>query len=264
MPASHAGMAPAAVEVELDSVTTGSCRLEGAGAGDPGGNSGAVTASFLKRNALGAKGWYWGGGMQAENFFFGGDGAGPRRLQDYAALLTLEYFEGSEPAAALTLRPGWYFENHPTSAAWDIPVDLVTGFPVTRNVNGVIGFSNGRFYHHALPIFGLVWTVGPRVRIEAVYPEPALVVTINPAMSLRVGGELAGAGFLGDPRPGRTVVEYSSYRLGAELSGEWHPGLRLALGAGVEAERSFDFFSQGRRLHGSGAGYLKISATFLR
>ncbi len=252
------------MEVELDGVTTGPCRLEGAGAGDTGGASEAVTASFLKRNALAAGGWYWSGGLQAENYFFAGDGAGPRRLQDCAGLLSLEYFEGSEPAAALTLRPGWYFENHPTSAAWDFPVDLVTGFPVIRDVNGVIGFSNGRFYHHALPIFGVVWTAGPRVRFEAVYPEPALVVTFDPTTTLRLGGELAGAGFLGDPRSGRTVVEYSSYRVGAELTGEWLPGLRLALGAGVEAERSFDYFSQDRRLHGRGSGYLKVSVTFLR
>jgi hypothetical protein len=89
-------------------------------------------------------------------------------------------------------------------------------------------------------------------------------VTLGPSASLRLGGELDGAGFLADSHPGRTVVEYSSYRVGAELSGDWRPGLHLSLGAGVEVERSFDYFSQHRRLQGGGAGYLKIGASLSR
>jgi hypothetical protein len=253
------------MESEFDSVLTANCRLDGSpGPADRGGDSASFTASLLMRNALAAKGWYWGWGIQAENYLFNDSGVGPRRLQDYAGLFTLEYFQADEKAAALTLHPGWYFENHPVPSAWDVPVDLVTGIPISGAIDGVIGFSNGRFYHHALPIFGVVWTVGPRVRIEAVYPEPALVLTLSPTTSLRFGGELGGAGFLGDPRPERTVIEYSSYRVGAEFGGDWRPGLHLALAAGVEADRSFDYFSQHYRLHGGGAGYVKISATLSR
>lgn len=248
---------PVLVEGDLAGIVTG--------VGAPGGSARMVTASWITRRPLALGGWYWSGGVQAENFSFSNDRViGLRRLQDYAAVLSLEYFAGAENVAALTVRPGWYFENRVSSAAWDIPVELTTGVPLTKSLSGVVGFSNSRFYHHALPIFGVVWTSSPRLRFELVYPEPAVVFTLSPAMQLRLGGELTGAGFLSDARPVRTVVEYTSYRVGAEWSDTWRPGFKLALGAGVEAERTFDFFRRQGRVHGGGAGYLKISATYSR
>jgi len=145
-----------------------------------------------------------------------------------------------------------------------MPVDLTAGVPIAGPVNGVVGFSNGRFYHHALPIFGLIWTVNSRVRVELAYPEPALVLDLGQSSELRLGGEIVGGGFLSDPKPVRTVVEYDSYRVGAQWTRTWKSGIKLALVAGVEAERSFDFFRQGRRLHGSGAGYLELNVTYAR
>lgn len=238
--------------------------MEGAGVNLAGGDSSAITLSGISRHELSFKGWYYSAGAQAENYFFATNPAWPRRLQDYAAMLSLEYFEGAENVAALTVRPGWYFESRPTAAAWDVPVDLTAGFPLLTALDGVVGFSNARFYHHALPVLGLIWTINPRWRIELVYPEPAVVVSLSPTMSLRLGGELIGAGFLSDARPVRTPIEYESYRVGAEWSGAGPAGFKFALGAGVEAERDFDFFRQESRLHGSGAGYLKLSATYSR
>ena len=255
---------PALVESEFSSSMTGGCKIEGPGVNAPGAGSSEIIMSWLGRHALGPKGWYCSFGAQAENFFFPGGPGWPGRLQDYAALVSLEYFQGTEKAAALTVRPGWYFENHPSSAAWDVPVDLAAGFPLTRDISGVLGFNNGRFYHHPLPIFGFVWAKSPRTRLEMVFPEPALVMTLGPASALRLGGELVGGGFLGDPRPLRTVVEYTSYRVGAEWSNTWPSGFKLTLGGGVETVRNFDLFREQRRLHGSGAGYLKISATYSR
>ena len=255
---------PATVEFELGSSVTGKCALKGPGANATDASSHDVTLSWLGRHALGPKGWYCGFGAQVENYSFSGGPAWPQRLQDCAAVLSLEYFQGTEKAAVLTVRPGWYFENHPTSAAWDVPVDLAAGFPVMGGINGVLGFSNGRFYHHPLPIFGFLWTANPRVRLEMVFPEPALVVTLGSSTALRLGGALAGGGFLSDPRPVRTVVEYTSYRVGVEWSKTWPSGFKLALGTGVEAVRNFDYFQEQRRMHGSGAGYLKLSSTFSR
>lgn len=262
--ATAAEATPPSLEFDVTSSATGACRMEGNGINAAGGDSSAITFSGLSRHELPFKGWYCSAGAQAENYFFAANPAWPRRLQDYAATLSLEYFEGAENVAALTLRPGWYFENHPTTAAWDVPVDLTAGFPVLPALDGVVGFSNARFYHHALPVLGLIWTINPQWRIELVYPEPAVVVTFNPTMSLRLGGELMGAGFLSDARPVRTPIEYESYRVGAEWKATWSPQFQWSVGAGVEAERNFDFFRQQGRLHGSGAGYLKISATYSR
>ena len=189
----------------------------------------------------------------------------PRRLQDYAATLSLEYFQGAENCGgAHGMRPGWYFENHPTAAAWDVPVDLTAGFPVMTAIDGVVGFSNARFYHHALPVLGLIWTINPQWRIELVYPEPAVVITFNPTMSLRLGGELTGAGFLSDARPVRTPVEYESYRVSAEWSAPgaepvsnlcWAPASRPSVTL-ISSDKKADATG--------GAGYLKLSVTYSR
>ena len=187
--------APPALEFQFDTVATGARQLEAGGPRISDGASQAITGSLLARQPLSAKGLYWGYGLQAEKFSFEGNKGLPRRLQDYAAVFALEYYEGTEPVAALILRPGWYFADRVTANAWDVPVDLTTGLPIARNLNGAIGFSNSRFYHHPLPIVGVVWMVNEHVRIEAIYPEPAVVFTLSATCSLRLGGELTGGAF---------------------------------------------------------------------
>lgn len=255
---------PPSTELELKTSATGSTTLTAPGVSVAGGATRAASVSWLNRQAISAQGWYWNYGVQAENTFFTYRAPWPRRLQAYSGLLGLEYFVNGENVAALALHPGWYFENHPTGAAWDVPVDLTVGWPVTDQLSGVTGFSNGRFYHHAVPIIGLVWTVTPRVRGELVYPEPAVVFTLDANNEFRLGGELVGGGYLSDPQPARTVVEYSSYRVGVQWTHAWPTGYKLALATGVEAERSLDFFRQQGRLHGSGAAYVEVHVSFAR
>jgi hypothetical protein len=179
-------------------------------------------------------------------------------LQDYAAQLSLERFEEGECVAALTVSPGLYFEKQASHSGWDIPFEAFSGIPISSGINGVVGLSNGRFYHHAVPVAGIVWQMTPQVRIEAIYPAPALVVTPSKNLVLRLGGELLGGGFRTDSaRGGNGVVEYNSYRAGATVNYTWRQ-LQLTLGAGMEAERNFDFFRQDERLHGSGAAYGKL------
>lgn len=262
--AAGAAGGPPPLQCEFDGIVSGPCRLEGGDGSRQSGDSRSITASGLARRAVAPSGWYLAAGVQAENFFLPNDAGVPERLQDYAAVFSLEYYVGDEIAGAFTVHPGWYFAGHATAAAWDVPVDFAAGLPVTADLSGVLGFSNARFYHHALPVIGLIWTAGKRLRVEAVYPEPALVMSINRTTSLRLGGEVGGGGFLADEPSGRTVVEYVSYRVGAELSGTWRPGAKLTLGAGVEPVRSFDFFRRRERLHGGGGAFLKVSATFSR
>jgi hypothetical protein len=161
------------------------------------------------------------------------------------------------------VRPGLYFESRPAAAAWDAPVEFTTGMPILPALDGVIGVSHGRFHPHAIPVAGLVWTPGARVRIEAVYPEPAVSVTFSPTLTLRAGGELLGGGFRTDA-PGHPVVEFSSYRAGTALTWKWRAGQSLTLGGGVEILRRFDFFRRGFRADDNGAHYGRLSAEFSR
>ncbi len=252
---------PAPFEATITSFVTGGCSLNGAGS-TPGGRSESSTAAFILRRPVAAPEWYCSGGLQLERFQFS---AGPvSRLQDVAATLALEYYRDGEPVAALTIHPGFYFGQHATSDAWDVPVDLISGVPLIGTVNGVVGFSNARFYHHALPIFGLVWTSDRRVRVQLVFPEPAVEVTPNAKLSLRLGGELIGNGFLAVVDGRRTPVEYSSYHVGVTVTYTPRPGLKVSFSSGIEAERNFDAFRTTGRQHGSGAGFAGFTAVYSR
>jgi len=253
---------PPSVECTVGGGFAGSCRMVGIGAGARSVASSEASLTLIGRRAARWPGWYLAGGLIAEEYRFTGDLDWPRRLQDLAAPLRLEYFRGDEQVAQLSVQPGLYFEDHASGGAWDAPVQLVSGIPIAGALSGVAGFNNGRFFHHPLPIFGVVWGPAGALRWELLFPEPALVYSPGRGQQWRLGGELDGGGFLGDARPGRTVVEYSSYRVGLEWSRTWLEGARVSLGAGVEVARTFDYFRAGQRLHGGGAGY--VEATFAR
>ena len=146
--------------------------------------------------------------------------------------------------------------------AWDVPVDLITGVPLTRQINGVIGLSTARFYHHPLPIFGLLASLGPHTDLQLVFPEPAIIYSPRAGTSWRLRGELDGTGFLAESRPGRSVVEYASYLVGFEFRSTPRLGRELSVSAGIEAVRSFDYFHEQRRLHGGGTAYVKTGLKF--
>jgi hypothetical protein len=252
--------APPAVTVDAETAVISGVRMVGSGltANDVGSSS--WSASFLERWRQGDGHWYVGTGFKAESFLFSPAGPFlPDRLQDYDAQISIEYFEGDESVAGLTLNPGWYFADHASMSAWDVPFDAFSAIPISRTWSGYVGLGNGRFYHHAIPAAGLIWEPTPQVRLEAVYPEPALVLTPSPAFSLRLGGELIGGGFHTDLPSHAGVVEYDSYRVGATATYKWKH-LQVALDLGVEAERDFDFFRQPQqRVHGSGGRYGDLS-----
>jgi hypothetical protein len=253
---------PARFEGEAAAAVIGSCQLDGPGGSRVSGRARSFTVSTLGRTALGAKDWYLAGGLQAERYAFSDDPVTPSQLQDVAAVMAVQCYRKGEKVAALTLRPGWYFGRRPVAGAWDVPFDLVSGVPLTGEISGVLGIGNARFYHHPLPVFGMVAPLGRGVRLQAVFPEPAVVYTPGPQQSWRLGGELNGGGFLADRRTGRAVVECTSYLVGVEFRHTGPRGAEWALSAGVEAVRSFDFFHERQRWHGGGGGFLKVRAEF--
>ena len=58
--------------------------------------------------------------------------------------------------------------------------------------------ATGRFYHHSVPIVGVLWDISKTVRLRAVYPEPALTVKVNKDWETGVAGQLIGGGFRTD------------------------------------------------------------------
>gem|GEM_PF-3491856 len=221
--------------------------------------------SFLQRNPVSGGPWYWGCGARSDIFSFSNHGTYPlNHLQDYAGQFSLEYFVKSQPAASLTLYPGFYYENTPTLSAWDVPFELVSGIPISSSIAGVIGVNWGRFYYLPVPIAGFSWTVNPKVRVDLVYPNPSLVVELKKNLEARISGELIGSGYRTDDIPGKSHVEYFEYRVGAHLATKLKPGLKLEVGAGYCVDRTFEFLPDRLTSRTDGAPFAHIGLEWAR
>ena len=246
--------------VSLSFGRDGRSPLAGAGTSFGHQSSDEVNLSWLRRQALPWTDWYWGWGLCADVYAFHNDGGfGLQRLQDTASQFSLEYYVKGESAFSLTVRPGLYFENHPNLAAWDIPVEAVGGIPCTAAWSGVLGVLDARYYRRAIPVVGVVWTASQAVRLEAVFPEPAVIVTFSPQLEGRLAGELGGGGFRLDDRPRRQTLEYSTYRIGGSVTFRLNTRYNLTGGAGYGLERTFDFLRANRRVRAEGAPYCKLA-----
>jgi hypothetical protein len=250
------GAAPAPWDAQAGASVAGTRPLETNGASRSSSDSQA-SASIDLRSALPYAHWYWTWGAEADQYTFSGSGPWPGRLLAIEAPLKLQYFDGDQQEAEVSLSPGLYYAGHATASAFDMPVQAVSGIPITGAWNGVVGVSNGRFYHHALPILGIVWDSGP-VHAEIVYPQTQVTYRFSQRQALRAGGELSGNGFR-DNRAGLgTPVEYSCYRLGAWWDAKGDGGLKSSLGAGIEVIRNLDYFARNTRVHGGGGFFLEL------
>jgi hypothetical protein len=131
-------------------------------------------------------------------------------------------------------------------------------------LSGAAGVSWGRFWHHPVPIAGLLWRINSDWRLDAVYPNPVLAYTINRNLEARLTGELLGGGFRTDPKPDRSIVQYHVYRAGGNLAWQMRPGFKLTSGAGVEYERVFDFWRAGQSFRATGAPYVRLGMEWSR
>jgi len=257
---------PPPQSVSLDADAAGSAALSDNAGASPRASGRQASAgadfSLLERACLDGP-WYWGWGVRSEIYsFHGGSNFPLRRLQDVAGQFSLEYFRGSEAVAYLMLRPGLYFEDRPGAACWDIPVECATGVPLTGGLEGALGVSDGRLYRAPTPVIGLIWRISSDLSLEAVYPEPALVLSLGKDQELRLAGDLSGGGFATDPAPRRTRLEYYSYRVGLAYGRKFGRGLKLSASAGIELDRVFDFYRDSRRIEADRAPYVQLSLEF--
>lgn len=254
--------APPRWESTLATTLLGTTVLKDRSKSVQGGDAKGVSASVIGRSAVPIADCYLLSGVQTELFRFSGAGQTPGQLTDLAAPVGIEFRHEGETAAHAILRPGWYFARSAVGSSWDIPFEIITGVPLTHSVNGVIGISDGRFYHRPLPIIGLATSLTPRVKLQMVFPEPALVFSPNANNSWRVRGELNGGGFRGDSRKAQSVVEFASYQAGAEYRRISSDGSELSVSAGIELIRRFDYFRDGQLKSGGGSPFIKVEARF--
>jgi hypothetical protein len=136
---------------------------------------------------------YFRAGIEYERYDFGGSDNGlPDHLQGLYGHLALEYVVKDYPGAAIELDPGVYFQNDINGDAFDVPGKAFVSFPLIKDkVFATVGLGWGQFQDPVVaPGGGITWLINDKLRLQAVFPKPALVYQPNDDWDLRAIGEL--------------------------------------------------------------------------
>src|SRR5881296_1335611 len=197
--------------------------------------------------------WYFRAGVEYERFDFGGTDNGlPDHLQTVHALLALEYVVHDHAGAGIEIDPGPYFESDIRGDTIDIPWKVWVTFPLKKDkIFGVIGVG---FAINQNPIVapggGLIWLFTDHLRLEGVFPKPALVYNPNDNWEFRIFGNLFYESYRTEDviTPERKLqvhnawVQYSEDRAGLQVSYSGFKPFEITAGGGVTVRRDFDFF----------------------
>ena len=216
--------------------------------------------------------WYLRLGAEYERFDFGGDNGSNRLLiptcplcgivgtnnglpdhfQTIHALLAYEYIFQNHAGAGIELDPGLYFQNDANFDAFDMPWKLWVTFPLKKDkIFAVIG-AGGSLNSNpiAAPGGGLIWLFTDHLRLEGVFPKPALVYNPNDDWEFRIAGNLYYESYRTDDvfTPARKLrvrdpwVQYSEDRAGVQATYSHFKPFDITLDVGCTIRRDFDFF----------------------
>src|SRR5262249_12565878 len=214
---------------------------------------------------------YFRAGIEYERYDFGGSNNGlPDHLQGLYGHLALEYVVKAHPGAAVELDPGVYFQDHISGNAFDVPGKAFVSFPLKKDkVFATVGIGWGQFQDPVVaPGGGITWLINDKLRLQAVFPKPALVYEPNDAWDIRALGELNFLGARTDKvhtteqklQVDHAVVQYSEYRAGLQVGYSGLKPFKISAGAGCTIERDFDFFRINQSKRTDPAPYIRIGA----
>jgi hypothetical protein len=198
--------------------------------------------------------WYFRTGVEYERFDFGGieDNGLPSHLQAIYGHLAFEYVVKDHAGAGLELDPGFYFQDHIRGDAFDIPWKIFVSFPLKKDkIFGVIGLGGGLYQDPIVaPGGGLIWLFNDKLRLEGVFPKPALVYDLNDDWQFRIAGNLYYESFRTDDvftplhklRVHNAVVQYNEDRMGFQVSYSGIKHFKISALAGYTFVRDFNFF----------------------
>jgi hypothetical protein len=197
--------------------------------------------------------WYFRAGVEYERFDFGGTDNGlPDHLQTVHALLALEYVVHDHAGAGIEIDPGPYFQSDIKGNTIDIPWKAFVTFPLKKDkIFAVIGLGGSINSNPVVaPGGGIIWLFTDHLRLEGVFPKPALVYNPSDNWEFRIFGNLFYESFRTEDviTPERKLqvhdawVQYSEYRAGLQVSYTGFKPFELRLGGGCTFERDFDFF----------------------
>jgi len=216
--------------------------------------------------------WYLRLGVEYERHDFDGTDNGlPDHLQAAYGHLAFEYVVKDFPGVGIELDPGVYFQDNATWNAFDIPGKVFVSFPLKKDkVFAVVGLGWAQFQDPPVaPGGGIIWLISDKLRLQGVFPKPALIYQPNDDWDLRIMGELNFTGFRTDDVVSHTehklnlhdaVVQYSEDRAGVEVRYTGLKHLKFIAGAGVTIERNFNFIRVSQEKRTEPAPYLRIAA----
>jgi hypothetical protein len=217
--------------------------------------------------------WYLRLGVEYERYDFGGTDNGlPDHLQAAYGHIAVEYVVKDFPGVGLELDPGVYFQDHISGDAFDIPGKVFVSFPLKKDkVFAVVALGWGIYQDPPVaPGGGIIWLISDKLRLQGVFPRPALIYQANDAWEFRLTGELNFTSFRTDDVVSHTehkldlhdaVVQYSEDRAGVQIGYSGIKHVKLIAGAGATIERNFDFFraNQSKRTDNP-APYVRVAA----
>ena len=211
--------------------------------------------------------WYFRAGVEYERFDFGGSDNGlPDRLQAAYAHLAIEYVVHDHAGVSFEIDPGAYFQSHINSGSLDIPWKMFVSFPLKKDkVFGVIGVGGGLNQDPIVaPGGGIIWLINDKMRLEGVFPKPALVYEPNDKWQFRLLSELLYDSFRTDDVVTPTfelhhaIVQYSEIRVGLQARYSLCNKLNAIVAAGCTVRRNYEFFRADESATTDPAPYVKV------
>ena len=213
--------------------------------------------------------WYFRAGVEYERFDFGGTDNGlPDHLQTVHALLALEYLVHDHAGAGIEIDPGPYFQSDIKGNTVDIPWKAYVSFPLMKDkIFGVIGVGGAINSSPVVaPGGGIIWLFNDKLRLEGVFPKPALVYNPSDDWEFRLFGNLYYESFRTEDviTPERKLqvhdawVQYSEDRAGLQASYSGFKPFEIRAGAGCTFRRDFDFFRAEASVKTRPAAFVKV------
>jgi hypothetical protein len=216
--------------------------------------------------------WYLRLGVEYERHDFDGTDNGlPDHLQAAYGHIAFEYVVKDFPGVGIELDPGVYFQDNATWNAFDVPGKVFVSFPLKKDkIFAVVGLGWGQFQDPPVaPGGGIIWLISDKLRLQGVFPKPALIYQPNDDWDLRIIGELNFTGFRTDDVVSHTehklnlhnaVLQYSEDRVGIQVAYSGFKPFKIIAGAGATTERHYNFFRANQEKRTDPAPYVRIAA----
>ena len=215
--------------------------------------------------------WYFRAGVEYERYDFGGTDNGlPDHLQAASGHLAVEYVVKDFAGMSAEIDPGLYFQDQVSGDAFDIPWKIYVTFPLKKDkIFAVVALGGGIYQDPVVaPGGGIIWVFSDKLRLQGVFPRPALIYAPNDDWEFRITGELNYTSFRTDDvltteqklQLHNAVVQYSEDRAGAQIAYTGVKHLKIIAGGGVTVERNFDFFRANQSKRTDPAPYVRVAA----